>query len=128
MSTNNHGVFDVVEPITQEVSWEELTTPGTKAIALEKFGGKTITVRTSIPLDKLIELQGKYTMGVRKDYMAYFKAILRYIIVRPAIPEDSAAAERVLSKIDSGVGLRLVGDAVNAEVADEIKNGMSSPT
>lgn len=109
-------------PAGNTISWGELTEVHTKTVALEKYGGKTITYRTMIPLDEMIALQMRYKTGKPgADTLGYFVALINYIIIDPPMTPREAQAAR---KADAGLIFGLIGEVISPSEATELQKAL----
>jgi hypothetical protein len=116
MSDNpNDKTIDII-PEDQFLSWEDASKPETKRIFVEKFG-KYVEYLSSIPLDKMAEIQTRYAGSTSGAALNRMMAILEHVMIRPALTTQEA--KRAAIKGDSALIYQIVGDVVNAETAKE---------
>lgn len=116
----------IIEQITDDqiLTWEEATNIQTKRLFLPKFG-KYVIYRTMIPLDVMARIQAQHAGKRFEDVMARYVAILKYVLINPAV--KTPEAERALVKADSATFFEVMNDVLSKDQADEIKDGLSSP-
>lgn len=110
-----------LEPANQ-VTLDELCEVKTKTVPLAKYGGKTITYRTMVPLDVLAQFQALYMSNGKRDLLEYFKALLKYVLVGPAVQTEAQA--RALIKADAAVMLQIIGEVTSPQEAQDIKEAL----
>ncbi len=120
-NANSDGAEDNV------VTWEEITRIEQKTISLEKYDGKTITYLNKIPLDKAIALETRYMKQGASDTLGFMVAILKEVLVRPALTED---ALRAVMKADASLVMGIFTDVMGKGRAEAIAKGLGegSPT
>jgi hypothetical protein len=113
----------VIDQIKDEqiVSWAELSTVQTKRLYLPAFD-KYIIYRTTIPMDKMAEIQAKYDGKQSQAILGRFVEMLKYLIVEPAI--RTPEAERAVLKADSGLLLQIINEAVTPQQREEFKQNL----
>ncbi len=105
----------------QIVSWAELSTVQVKRLYLPAFN-KYILYRTTIPMDKMAEIQAKWSGQSSQAVLGRFIEMLKYLIVEPAI--RTPEAERAVLKADSGLLLQIINEAVTPQQREEFKQSL----